>query len=187
MSFDLAILEINLIYKLHNVLYTTPLCRGLFLFIMNDMPAPDIKIPPPVIYLTFFIIGVLLVRVIPLPLAVTPLARFFGWLLAFASLVIAASAFWEFYAARTTMWPNRPASALITKGIFTLTRNPLYLSLLFIYCGSGIFFGIWWAIITAPFLVVVINRYVIAREESYLEKKFGAAYQNYCGKVRPWV
>jgi protein-S-isoprenylcysteine O-methyltransferase Ste14 len=151
------------------------------------MPAPDIKIPPPIIYLAFLAVGMLFGRVLPIPLVATRLSQIFGWLFAAASLLVAAPAFREFYAARTTVWPNRSASALMTKGVFALTRNPLYLSLLLLYCGIGIFFGAWWAIIIAPFLVAVINGYVIAREEKYLKEKFGTVYQDYCRRVQRWI
>jgi protein-S-isoprenylcysteine O-methyltransferase Ste14 len=44
-----------------------------------------------------------------------------------------------------------------------------------------------WALLLFPLVVLFMSRGVIAREERYLEHKFGAAYQDYKSRVRRWL
>ncbi len=146
-----------------------------------------VKVPPPIVYLAFFVLGITLDRIAPLPYPATSWARLSGWALALVSLLVALFAVREFRTARTTVRPDRPASSLITTGIFALTRNPLYLSVLLLYCGAGIFFGAWWPIILTPLLIATMDGYVIRKEEQYLLGTFGEAYRDYCKRVRRWL
>ena len=47
--------------------------------------------------------------------------------------------------------------------------------------------GAFWAIVLLPLVLIVMVRGVIAREERYLERKFGAAYREYKARVRRWI
>lgn len=157
---------------------------------MDGKPAPHgpgVRIPPPLIYFAFFAGGAVLDRIFPLPVAIGPLPRYLGGVLVVAALLIAALAFKEFAAARTTVRPDRPASALIRGGIFRLTRNPLYLSLLLFYLGVSVSLALWWTIVLASALVVILDRYVIRLEEQYLAGQFGPAYTDYRRNVRRWL
>jgi protein-S-isoprenylcysteine O-methyltransferase Ste14 len=152
------------------------------------MENPGVKILPPIIYFIFFFAGIILGRIFPLPFFVSFLARLIiGWPIALASLAVVLLAMKEFRSAHTTIRPDRSVSSLITTGIFTRTRNPLYLSLLLLYCGVSIFLGAWWPIILVPLLVATMNSYVIGREERYLAERFGLFYRNYRTRVRRWI
>lgn len=145
------------------------------------------KIPPPIIYLAFFLAGIMLDRVVPVLFFTVPSAQYISWAFALTALIVVFFAVKEFLVARTSIRPDRPASSLITTGIFRITRNPLYCSLLFLYCGASIFISVWWPIILMPLLVTVMNKYVIEKEERYLLKKFGVSYRDYCERVRRWI
>ena len=151
------------------------------------MKSPGVIVPPPLIYAAFFLAGMTLDSFVPITIPTILTVRIIGWIWALLSFVIAVSAFREFFIARTTIFPNRPVSSLITRGIFRISRNPLYLSLLCLYCGAALFWSVWWALIFAPLLVAVMNGYVIAREETYLVTAFGAKYRGYCSRVRRWL
>jgi protein-S-isoprenylcysteine O-methyltransferase Ste14 len=45
----------------------------------------------------------------------------------------------------------------------------------------------WWVILLLVPAVVVIDRYVIAREEAYLRRRFGQPYEDYTQRVRRWI
>ena len=93
----------------------------------------------------------------------------------------------RFLAAGTNIPPNLPTTALVVDGIYRRTRNPLYLGTTLVYLGLSVAAGSLWAIGLVVPLLWVINTGVIAREEHYLERKFGDAYRAYKARVRRWV
>jgi protein-S-isoprenylcysteine O-methyltransferase Ste14 len=103
------------------------------------------------------------------------------------ALVIIFGAAGRFRAAGTNIPPSLPTTALVTDGIYTRTRNPFYLGSTLVYCGLAVAAGSLWAIVLLVPLLWVINVGVIAREERYLERRFGEAYRTYKGRVRRWV
>ena len=144
-------------------------------------------VPPPLIFLAFFAAGWFIEFVIPISVHTAFIIRYAGWAFAVLSAIITVLGFNEFYLARTTILPNRAASTLITSGIFRVSRNPLYLSLLLLYIGASIYFSIWWSVVLAPLLVFIMNRYVIRTEEVFLAEKFSELYRAYCARVRRWL
>lgn len=155
-------------------------------------PTPEnagVHLPPPLLYAAAFIIGLLLQRWHPLTIAsggTTPRvigAAVFGAVY----LGFFVSAFTSFRKARTTLIPNRPASALVTSGAYRLTRNPMYVSLVALYVCFTLLVNSWWPIVLLPLLIVVIDRSVIAREERYLAAAFPDAYAAYVSRVRRWI
>ncbi len=81
----------------------------------------------------------------------------------------------------------KPATSLQTNGIYSYTRNPMYVTLLLIYLGLALQFGNWWTLILAPFLIAFITYRVIRPEERYLTRAFGEEYMNYQKRVRRWI
>jgi len=104
-----------------------------------------------------------------------------------SAAILAASAFARFWQARTTVLPHHTTTALVTSGPFRLTRNPLYLSIGLSLGGVAFAMNsLAMLAMVAPWAVVM--RYgVIAREERYLEGKFGEDYRAYCRRVRRWL
>ena len=88
---------------------------------------------------------------------------------------------------RTTVLPHHATTALVTSGPFRFTRNPLYLALGLVLTGLALAVNsMAMAVMIAPWALVM--RYgVIAREEHYLEGKFGEEYRAYCRRVRRWL
>ncbi len=99
----------------------------------------------------------------------------------------AADAMWRFHKADTPVEPWHPTTALVTDGIYRRTRNPIYLGMVLVLAASALAFDSLWSLLAVPALVIVFNRYVIAREETYLAKLFGRPYQLYCQQVRRWL
>ncbi|MGD1016508.1 MAG: methyltransferase [Roseiarcus sp.] len=147
-----------------------------------------VRIPGPIIYIVFFLLGLVFEGAVPIP-ALLPnvVAWLIGWMICVASLFFVVPAMRSFRAVRTSMIPFRPASSLVTHGVYGRTRNPMYLSLLLLYAGLSVFFNLWWPIVLAPALVVVMDRMVIAREEAYLLRRFGEEYRRYRERVRRWL
>ena len=89
--------------------------------------------------------------------------------------------------AGTTPNPTRPTTALVIRGPFTLTRNPMYLAWELICIGVGLVANALWPIVMAVPAAFMTYRLVISKEERYLEGRFGGEYRDYKARVRRWA
>jgi protein-S-isoprenylcysteine O-methyltransferase Ste14 len=154
--------------------------------------APDVAgviALPPLIFLGFLAAAAMLEAVVPLPLlAAHAFPRYLaGAVLAIGGFVMIAMGMRRFLAAGTNIPPTLPTTALVVDGIYRRTRNPLYLGTTLVYLGLGVAAGSLWAMVLVGPLMWVINVGVVAREERYLERKFGEAYRAYKARVRRWI
>jgi protein-S-isoprenylcysteine O-methyltransferase Ste14 len=148
---------------------------------------PGIRVPPPLIYLLALILGLLLDRRSHLPVLPHGVKRLIGWPLIGGGALIGG---WWRKTMRDADAPvrtDRPVPRLTTAGPFGYSRNPGYLSLAMIYAGIAALRNSLWAILFLPLVLYVIQREVIGREESYLERTFGEEYLGYKRRVRRWV
>ena len=90
---------------------------------------------------------------------------------------------------QTTIQPNKldQMSSLVTDGVNRFSRNPMYLAMLLMIIGSGLYFGTFLVIIAAPAFVMIINKVQIEPEEEALEAIFGQEYLDYKNRVRRWM
>jgi protein-S-isoprenylcysteine O-methyltransferase Ste14 len=88
---------------------------------------------------------------------------------------------------RSRLPSNQPVRALVTTGIHGWSRNPIYVGMFLLYAGIGIAAPSPWVLILALPLVVILRYGVVAREEAYLERRFGDAYRDYKARVRRWL
>ena len=93
----------------------------------------------------------------------------------------------RFRAAGTPVEPYKPTSAIVSDGLYGLSRNPIYVALTLIYLGIGVAIDSPWILALVVPVLLVMRTGVIAREERYLERKFGAEYLDYKVSVRRWV
>jgi len=109
-------------------------------------------------------------------------------LLIVLAVVIALIALIQFFRAGTTTDPLNPdkASVLMTRGVYSLSRNPMYLALLLILLAWGLWLGNAFNTLLAAGFVSVMNKLQIKKEEAVLLTKFGKEYAQYCIKVRRW-
>jgi protein-S-isoprenylcysteine O-methyltransferase Ste14 len=145
---------------------------------------------PPVLYLACLLLGLALDRVLPLPL-ILPEAALIRWTvgggLILIGVAILAAGVRNFSRAATPVPSNQPVRALVTTGIHSWSRNPIYVGMLLLYAGIGIAARRPWVLILALPLVVILRYGVVAREETYLERRFGDAYREYKARVRRWL
>ena len=102
-------------------------------------------------------------------------------------LAIAAAGIRNFSRAATPVPTNQPTRALVTTGIHGWTRNPIYLGMFLLYGGIGVAARSPWTLIFTLPLAITIRYGVVAREEAYLERRFGGVYRDYKARVRRWV
>ena len=144
---------------------------------------------PPIIFMILLAAGLLLHKMIPLGILNNPgiLIRAFGILLIITALLIQMQTVMLMLRKKTALRPNQETTTIITSGFFKYSRNPLYLTLMMIFCGIGIYNNLLWLLILLPVLLISLDRAVVCREERYLEKKFGEEYLHYKSKVRRWL
>ncbi len=90
---------------------------------------------------------------------------------------------------KTTVDPMHPekASKLVTVGIYHLTRNPMYLSMLLLLAGFAVKLGNPICVLPLVIFVWYMNQFQIKPEEEALRKIFGEDFNSYCRKVRRWI
>jgi protein-S-isoprenylcysteine O-methyltransferase Ste14 len=146
-----------------------------------------VVVPPPLFWAAAMGLGLALQKYSALPAVPRPVAVPAGWALVLFWILGTAAAMREFRRARTSLVPVKPAAALLTAGPFRLSRNPLYLSLTALYAAVSLLVGALWPLLLLPLVLWLVQRLVIAREEAYLERRFGEQYRRYRGRVRRWL
>ncbi|RWE81333.1 isoprenylcysteine carboxylmethyltransferase family protein [Mesorhizobium sp.] len=143
---------------------------------------------PPLLFLAAFLIGFVLDRLLRLPFPRNDLVTWItGSLLIVIGFALFAAGIRNFMRAETPVPTNEPTRVLVTTGIHGWTRNPIYLGMFLIYGGIGVAAqNIWILVLTLP-LAILIRYGVVAREEAYLERRFGDAYRDYRQRVRRWL
>jgi protein-S-isoprenylcysteine O-methyltransferase Ste14 len=89
--------------------------------------------------------------------------------------------------AGTNVPTNRPTTTIVESGPYRFTRNPIYMGMFGGLIGLGIAFDNPWQLVMLVPFALVIRYGVVAREEAYLERKFGEAYRAYRRRVRRWL
>lgn len=88
---------------------------------------------------------------------------------------------------QTTVKPFEVSSALITDGVFKITRNPMYLGFVLILVGLGLFMGSLSPLPVIPVFAVVMDLTFIRKEEKMLGERFGEIWLKYSSKARKWI
>jgi protein-S-isoprenylcysteine O-methyltransferase Ste14 len=83
--------------------------------------------------------------------------------------------------------PSRPTTALITTGVFSISRNPLYLGGVCVLVGLALVLNIPWIVVLLLPAMIACQSVLIAPEERYLATKFGADYRTYAASVHRWI
>lgn len=87
----------------------------------------------------------------------------------------------------TAILPNRPATTIVETGPYRFTRNPMYVGQTVAILAIAARFDNLWLVILLAAWFPAMHYGVIAREERYLEAKFGEAYTRYKARVRRWI
>lgn len=146
---------------------------------------PRIVLPPTVLFASAAVQWALArwVPVTALPAWSDPAAT----ALAVAGATVALLAVVRFQAEGTSVHPFTTADALLTGGIYQVSRNPIYLGMALLSAAFGLKLGAASPLAVTPVLMVALDRIFIRREEVYLERRFGADYRAYRQRVRRWL
>lgn len=112
-----------------------------------------------------------------------------AWMFGLLGLIISVFGFREFKLAKTTVNPTKPqsSSTLVRTGIYSRTRNPMYLGFFLILAGWATAMANLMAFVVLPGFVIYMNRFQIKPEERTLASIFGGDFNSYCTDVRRWI
>jgi protein-S-isoprenylcysteine O-methyltransferase Ste14 len=157
---------------------------------VNDTGTAGVIARPPLLFLTALLLGLASDRLLPWPFAVPAgdlVHRAVAGSLILIGLALAAAGIRNFSSAATPVPTTEPTRALVTTGIHGWSRNPIYLGMFLVYGGIGIAARSPSMLILMLPLAIAIRYGVVAREEAYLEGRFGDAYRDYKVRVRRWL
>jgi protein-S-isoprenylcysteine O-methyltransferase Ste14 len=148
----------------------------------------QVKIRPPLIWGLTVFFGVLLDWFVPLPFLPTGVpAAWIGAIVFMLGVALFAWAIVTISRAGSNVPTNQPTTTIVESGPYRYTRNPIYLGMFLGLIGLAVAFdALWLLILLVPF-ALLIRSAVVAREEAYLERKFGDIYRSYRSRVRRWL
>ena len=148
-----------------------------------------LRIPVPWVFVLTYLVGLALHFTFPFKIQSQEtlfLIIILGIVLFVIGVFFAAWSLLIFHKASTTTTPGEISNKLVTFGPYRLTRNPMYVSLIFAYLGEAGFLTQLWPVLVLPIMLLYLNRVVIPLEEDLLTKEFGEEYKNYCSRVNRW-
>lgn len=110
-----------------------------------------------------------------------------GLVLIAAGAALMVLAVLQMVLARTTFIPRRNPAALVSGGVFAISRNPIYLGDALILSGVILFWGALFALPLVPAFMWLITRRYIRDEEMRLHAAFGADYTRWAARTGRWI
>jgi protein-S-isoprenylcysteine O-methyltransferase Ste14 len=149
----------------------------------------NVRVPPPLLYAGALILGVVLGWILHIEgwQSYGTLALYAGGTLVLLGLILMLRAGGMFRRAGTSVRPWQASSTLVTEGPYRKTRNPMYVGMTLIYIGLAIALHSIIALLLMIVVGIVMQTHVVAREERYLESRFGDDYRAYRKRVRRWL
>jgi protein-S-isoprenylcysteine O-methyltransferase Ste14 len=158
---------------------------------MTDIPAeedrPGIVIPPPLLFVVPLLAAFLADKFAPTGFVHGPVRWIVGSLLVLAGLALNIVGFLTQRRAGTDPIPFRPTTRIVSHGLYRFSRNPMYIGFGLWTLGIALLANSVWMLLAVPIGLVLTDRFVIAKEEKYLERKFGDEYLSYKRRVRRWL
>ena len=147
----------------------------------------ELKIPPAIVFLICALTMWGIARL--LPFGVLPYLPAVAITFTMIGVGVGLAGLWSFHKAHTTIDPLNPSQAthFVSKGIYQLSRNPMYVGLVCCLLAWAIWLSYLLTWIGIPLFIAYMTRFQIIPEERILKLKFGKEYENYCLKVRRWL
>lgn len=154
---------------------------------MKELDSPGVFFPPPLLFVSALVVGILFDGNLLDWRHVTHPVQAIGVAVGAMGLVLIVLSLGLFRRFRTRPEPWEASTTLIRSGLYRFSRNPMYLGMVLTSAGIAVFFESLAAAILLGLVVVAVDRLVIAREERYLERRFGQDYAAYRRQVRRWL
>jgi protein-S-isoprenylcysteine O-methyltransferase Ste14 len=149
----------------------------------------EAKVPPPAVAVAAAVIMWGISRLAPQVAMPSGIRLVLSIAILVVGVAFSAAGVLSFRRAQTTLNPTKPeeASSLVRTGIYRVTRNPMYLGLLFVLGAWAVFLSSAWALLGVAGFVLYMSRFQIAPEERALSGLFGSEYASYKASVRRWL
>ncbi len=149
----------------------------------------NLKIPPLAVVLVLGALMWLMARALPEYGLDLPYRNLMAGIAAAAGFIVAAWGVAAFRRAGTTVNPMKPesSSSLVSSGIYSFTRNPMYLGFLLALLAWALYLSHPAAFLVLPLYVWYMNRFQIEPEERALASLFGERFTSYASRVRRWL
>lgn len=112
--------------------------------------------------------------------------QYFGYFLIFVALIIGLAALFEMRNSWRVGIKHEQKTELVTTGIYSISRNPYFLSYDLLFLGIWLIFPSLILLVLVLILAVVFH-FMILEEETYLAKVQGTPYKNYKSNVRRYL
>ena len=142
---------------------------------------------PPTIMVSSVVLSIVLHYLIPYPKLISSPYNLFGLVAVVSGLLLIRQCRRLLEVSRTTIDPKENPTALLTKGPYRYSRNPIYGGLLLITFGIAFTLASPIAFIGPVVFFLFIHNNVIPREEKNLTNAFGVEYERYQTRVRRWI
>lgn len=157
----------------------------------SERDAAAVRIFPPAVPLLTIVLGVVLNRLWPVTVGLRPPT---SYRYVIGGLIVAGSigglGLWAVLVVRLSGQsenPWKPTPKIVDRGPFRISRNPMYLQMVLVCVGFAIARWNVWILTLTPLCAWALQRFAIAPEEAYLERKFGREYTEYKRRVRRWL
>jgi len=153
------------------------------------MRALEMKVPPPVAALLIALAMWAAAHRLPAVHLTDQLRFIFVGVCTGFGVIVALLGVRAFRQAKTALDPTTPekASSVVTNGIFSYTRNPMYLGLTAVLVGWAVWLSVPWVLLGPVTLMLYLTRFQIIPEERIMSSKFGRNYDEYRKRVRRWL
>jgi len=148
--------------------------------------AKHLHVPPVCLLIAAVAMG-LLDRIVPIVRFDMPFVAQAGAILIFAGIVWVGLAAAQMLKRRAAIHPHDAPTTLVVDGLFTISRNPIYLGMLMALSGWAMQLASLAPFAGPPVFAWWITQHFIRPEEQRLEAAFGAPYEAYRRQVRRWL
>ena len=145
------------------------------------------RIVPPIYFFASLLAMTALHLYVPITVVVPSPLNLAGTLFVVIGLALTLWAAGLFRVYRTPIRPFEQSTALVTAGVYRITRNPMYLGMVLVLLGVAALLGTVAAFLPIPLFVWQIQRKFVLPEEALLDSLFGQEYLGYKARVRRWL
>ena len=144
------------------------------------------RINPPTLFWLLIAAIVAVDRFFALVTFDAPWLPWFGAVLVIAGVGVSVAAKRQFQRVGTNVYTFEEPGELVTEGLFSISRNPMYLGLVLAGFGAALVSATLPALVLSAAFALIVRYWYIAFEENAMLRRFGEPYQDYCWRVGRW-